>query len=155
MPFSFCLSALPHLGGKDANMVVKYRDQDGMNIKVNLPDDTQRDLLEEVLNFLESDSKNYHALLERERYHRMASIDAMPFENQDIANHMTPESILIRKETSKEVEGWLDTLTETQRRRMLLLMDGMSLRQIAQIEHVDFSSVAESLNSARKKIKKI
>ena len=45
-------------------------------------------------------------------------------------------------------------LTETQQRRLRLYADGKTLRQIAALENTKFQSVAESIESARKKFLK-
>ena len=50
----------------------------------------------------------------------------------------------------------LGKLTDAQRRRYLLhVVDGLSVREIAEIEGAHFTSVSESLQAAKKKIKKV
>ena len=56
-----------------------------------------------------------------------------------------------RKENSANV---LDCLTETQRRRMLLFIEGWSFRNIAEQEGTNHKSVEESIKAAQKKIQK-
>jgi DNA-directed RNA polymerase specialized sigma24 family protein len=52
-------------------------------------------------------------------------------------------------------KAW-DKLTEVQRRRYLMChVEGLTLREIAQIEKTNFKTVYESLSAAEKKIKKI
>jgi DNA-binding NarL/FixJ family response regulator len=42
-----------------------------------------------------------------------------------------------------------------QQKRLLMLADGLSLREIARVEGVDHRAVRESIDSAKKKIKKV
>lgn len=44
--------------------------------------------------------------------------------------------------------------SDTQFRRLILYADGMSFREIAALEGKDFSSIAESINAAKKKVRK-
>lgn len=76
----------------------------------------------------------------------------MQYEGMELAYHQTPETILILKENAEEMEAALSLLTETQRRRLVMTANGMTCRAIAEIEHVDFSCVAESIRAARKKM---
>lgn len=53
------------------------------------------------------------------------------------------------------MEGALNTLTQTQRRRLLMAyIKGLSAREIARLEGANHKSVLESLNAAKRKIKK-
>ena len=54
----------------------------------------------------------------------------------------------IRKE--KLFEDAMNSLSETQRRRLLMLIDGLSLRDISRREGVSFHSVAKSIWGAKK-----
>ena len=59
------------------------------------------------------------------------------------------------KESDKECVDRLSRLTPVQRRRVEKLMDGMSITDIARAEGTSFNTVKESIESARKKLKKI
>ena len=137
-------------------MEVKYRDPETKKIiRVTIPDDTPPELLKEVLGFLDEDYRRYRVLVERERYHRACSLDALDYESAAFACNETPESIMIREEERAEHDRKLETLTETQRRRFRMVEDdGMSLWEIADIEGANLSSVAESIRAARKKLKR-
>lgn len=53
------------------------------------------------------------------------------------------------------IEGALNTLTQTQRRRLqMAYIKGLSAREIARLEGTNHKSVLESLNAAKRKIKK-
>ena len=47
----------------------------------------------------------------------------------------------------------MDELSDTQFRRLIMYADGMSLREIAALAGKDFSSIAESINAAKKKVR--
>jgi hypothetical protein len=60
-----------------------------------------------------------------------------------------------RKQRLGKAHRALDKLTAVQRRRYLLhVVDGLSMREIAEIEKAHFTAVFESLQAAEKKIKK-
>ena len=58
------------------------------------------------------------------------------------------------KEEVARANAALDKLSETQQRRLLMLADGLSIREIARREGVDHRAVRESIEAARKKFKK-
>ena len=49
----------------------------------------------------------------------------------------------------------MEVLSDTQFRRLILYADGLSLREIAALEGRDFSSIAESVNAAKRKVRKL
>ena len=65
----------------------------------------------------------------------------------------TPEQILLRKERDMALWKAMEVLSNTQFRRLILYADGMSFREIAALEGKDFSSIAESINAAKKKVR--
>ena len=86
----------------------------------------------------------------KERYH-CYSYDAIDYEGEDYADPDTPESLLERDELSKRVQSAMTHLTETQARRIRLLADGYSMREIADMEGVRHKAVQDSILQARKK----
>lgn len=69
--------------------------------------------------------------------------------NEDI------ESDVARAEIEQTIDTWLrENLTVVQYERFMLLMDGMSIREIARKQAVDFSSVNESIKATQKKTSK-
>ncbi len=87
-------------------MLVEYRDTDtGKIIRVPIPDDTPPKLLKEVLDYLDENYRRYRALVERERYHRACSLDALDYESAAFACNETPESIMIREEEQGSPRG--------------------------------------------------
>ena len=52
------------------------------------------------------------------------------------------------------MEEYLSVLTETQRRRCRMRLDGMTFQEIADTEGADYSSVVESSYAEKKKLRK-
>lgn len=121
---------------------------------IDIPDD-DAEALEEVLAFLEENSREIQNAERRERYHAPYHLEGMDFENGSLAYHETPEKILLRKEREEEYRLALAQLTPAQYRRFEMWADGLSYREIAEIEEADYSSIAESVCAARKKLKKV
>ncbi len=113
---------------------------------------TEVEVSEEVGAVIVESRKEEHAQQEKQRYH-CYSYDAIDFEGVEYADPKTPESLYEEDEDKKKIELALSTLTPAQRRRILMLADGMSVREIARYEGSDHKSVLESINRAKKKIK--
>lgn len=93
------------------------------------------------------------------RYHCPVSIDKLEYEGMQFADPNTPMSILekeIKEEQQKALNDYvMSHLTETQRRRIRMKADGLTLEEIAEIEGVSFQSVDESIKAAQKKAIKL
>lgn len=93
------------------------------------------------------------------RYHCPVSIDKLEYEGMQFADPDTPMSILERKieeEQQKALNDYvMSQLTETQRRRILMVADGMTTREIAEIEGVAQQVVSKSIIATRKKAAKL
>ncbi len=93
------------------------------------------------------------------RYHCPISIDKLEYEGMQFADPDTPMSILERKieeEQQKALNDYvMSHLTETQRRRILMVADGMTTREIAEIEGVAQQVVSKSIIATRKKAAKL
>jgi DNA-binding CsgD family transcriptional regulator len=61
---------------------------------------------------------------------------------------------LIREEDAARINTALDKLSETQKRRLLMLADGLSVNEIARIEDIAPNAAWKSIESAKKKFKK-
>ena len=115
---------------------------------------TEVEVSEEIGAVITDSRRDEHALEERNRYH-CYSFDAIEYEGMEYADPDTPESIHERTERDKRLYAALETLTETQRRRLLMRAEGLSYREIAQREGVsDHKKIQKSINEAREKIKK-
>lgn len=93
------------------------------------------------------------------RYHCPVSIDKLEYEGLEFSDPDTPMSILekeIEDEQQKSLNDYvMSHLTETQRRRILMKADGLTLEEIAKIEGVHFTTVDESIKAAQKKAIKL
>lgn len=128
-------------------MKVKYRFADGEVNEVEVSDDIGAFILES--------RRREHADNERERYHSAHRIDREKFEDRGhFLTGGSPEERLISDETATELEDALSRLTPIQRRRMELLLDGESIARIAQAEGTSFNSVKQSVELAKRKLKK-
>ncbi|MBQ7736421.1 MAG: hypothetical protein IJT62_01135 [Oscillospiraceae bacterium] len=122
--------------------------------EIEVPDDDSA-AIAEIEQFTRENTRMIRNAERRERYHAPYHLEALEFESGSLAYHETPEQILLRKEREEEYQLALATLTPAQYRRFEMWMDGLSCREIADIEEADFSSVAESISAARKKLKKV
>lgn len=127
-------------------MKIKYKFATGEVTKVEVS--------EEIGAVITVSRRAEHALEERNRRH-CYSIDAVDYEGMEYTDPDTPESIHEKSERDKMLYAALETLTETQRRRLLMLADGLSYREIARREGVsDHKKIIKSIDGARAKIKK-
>ena len=108
---------------------------------------------EEIGNYITASRREESNLDRKERYH-CYSLDAIDYEGLEYATDTTPETEMTSKEEVARANAALDKLSETQQRRLLMLADGLSIREIARREGVDHRAVRESIEAARKKFKK-
>lgn len=136
-------------------MQVEYTDPyERRKIRVELPDDTPPEELNHVLNVLEEDARRVMNAERKERYHCPYHIEAMDYEGNSLAYCLSPETVFIRRETMAEMEEFLAELTETQRRRLYMRADGMTLREISEQENANINAVRCSLLDAQRKYRK-
>jgi len=108
---------------------------------------------EEIGNYITASRREESNLDRKERYHSY-SLDAIDYEGLEYATDTTPETEMSSKEDAARVNAALNKLSETQQRRLLMLADGLSIREIARREGVDHRAIRESIEAARKKFKK-
>ncbi len=108
---------------------------------------------EEIGNYITASRREESNLARKERYH-CYSLDAIDYEGSEYATDTTPETDLIHKEDAARINTALDKLSETQKRRLLMLVDGLSVNEIARIEDVAPNAAWKSIESAKKKFKK-
>lgn len=93
------------------------------------------------------------------RYHCPVSIDKLEYEGLEFADQDTPMTILERKiehEQQKTLNDYvMSKLTEIQRRRILMVAEGKTTREIAEIEGVAQQVVSKSIIATRKKATKL
>ena len=124
-----------------------------INYTFNNGESSEVEVSEEIgAVILESRKKEEN--MERNRRRRCYSLNCMDFEGEDFADERTPESIFMEQIDNEHILETLDKLSETQRRRLLMLASGMSISDIARHENRDFRTVYDSLEAAKKKFQK-
>ena len=123
-----------------------------MKITWNFADGTtsEVEVNEELGAFITASRREDNNLSRKERYH-CYSLDAVLFEGKEYGDNHTPDTEMESAEKRRRIAAALAKLSETQRRRLLMLADGLSVREIARRENKDFKSVYESIESAKKK----
>lgn len=100
------------------------------------------------------DSRREESNLDRkERYH-CYSLDGAEFEGMEMADKETTESALFLQLENQHIAETFDKLSEVQKRRLLMLAQGLSIREIARREGKDIKTIRESIEGARKKFLK-
>lgn len=122
-----------------------------MKIKYEFVDGTVSEVeVEESIGAVIIESRRKEDNLARkERYH-CYSLDAAQFEGEEYADDFIPESILMDNFEEERIFNALDKLSEIQRRRLLMLADGMSIREIARVKGVKHTPVLRSIERAKK-----
>ena len=95
-----------------------------------------------------------HASNERSRYHTAFSLDSEDYEGTNLVSEKTPDDLMEELEDQEHLLDCLAHLSENQRQRILMLAQGMSITEIARVQHADRTTVRESIQAARKKFKK-
>ena len=117
---------------------------------------TEVEVSEEIGAVIIDSRRKEENLARKERYH-CYSIEAIKFGDCDehaIATEETPLTELIRNEDNAYIFDAFSHLSDAQQRRMLMLASGMTLREIAAEENVHFTTIKESVESARKRFLK-
>lgn len=108
---------------------------------------------EEIGNIILDSRREENNLDRKERYH-CYSMDAADYEGEEYADQETPESALFLQLENKSIADAFDKLSEVQKRRLLMLAQGLSFREIARQEGKDIKTIRESIEGARKKFLK-
>lgn len=108
---------------------------------------------EEIGNVILDSRREENNLDRKERYH-CYSMDAAKYEGEEYADQETPESALFLQLENKSIADAFDKLSEVQKRRLLMLAQGLSVREIARREGKDIKTIRESIEGARKKFLK-
>lgn len=136
-------------------MEITYKDPYEKQVTVALANDCDLEGLKEIIDFLNENARLTQNAERRERYHAPYHLEALTFEGEEYADdHLTDEELLASEENER-LGRCLDALTPVQRKRFLRFCDGESYHRIAEDEGVSVSSVKESIDSARKKMKKL
>lgn len=128
-------------------MKIKYEFADGTISEVEVDEELGAYIT--ALNREESNTER------RVRYHCPISLDSLEFEGDIFADDTySPDKPFDVNESEKRMEEFLMTLTKTQRERLIKLMEGKSLREIAREEGVHHKSIEETISAIRKKYEK-
>lgn len=114
---------------------------------------TEIEVDDRIGNFIIESKRLERNLKERERYH-CYSIEGATFEGEDYADDKTPETIFFYNIKCEHINQALNSLSEIQRRRLLLMADGVSINEIARREGLQPSTVWKSIEGAKKKFLK-
>ena len=126
-------------------MKISYTFANGENSEVEVN--------EEIGTFILDSRREEENLGRKERYH-CYSLDAAEFEGEDMADSETPETALMGQLENRQIEEALGSLSEVQKRRILMLAQGLSVREIARREGKEIKTIRESIAGAREKFKK-
>ncbi len=130
---------------RTAKMKISYTFANGENSEVEVN--------EEIGTFILDSRREEDNLGRKERYH-CYSLDAAEFEGEDMADFETPETAMIGQFDREHIVEALGSLSEVQRRRILMLAQGLSVREIARREGKEIKTIRESIAGAREKFKK-
>ncbi len=101
------------------------------------------------------DSRRKEESLERKERRHCYSLDAITYEGEEYGTTEQMEKLFDDSDDrDAEVREAFSHLTEVQQRRLLMLSDGLSVREISRREGKDFKSVYDSIEGARKKFLK-
>ena len=126
-------------------MKINYTFNNGENSEVEVDEE-----IGEVI--LESRRKEEN-LARKERYHCVSMEDAV-YEGDDSIDERTPESLFMEQLDNEHIKETLDKLSDLHRRRLLMLVQGLTIREIAKIEGVTVRAVFDSIEKAKETFKK-
>lgn len=101
------------------------------------------------------DSRRTEASADRKHRHHCWSLDAITYEGIEFSTEdFTKAMFRDEEERNQRIRDAFSYLTPTQQRRMKMLADGLSIREIARREDKDYKTIHESIEAARKKFLK-
>ena len=124
-----------------------------INYTFNNGENSEVEVNEEIGAVILESRRKEENLARKERYH-CVSMDNSEFEGVDFIDETTPEVLFMEQIDNEHIKETLDKLSETQRRRLLMLASGMSISDIARQENRDFRTVYDSLEAAKRKFQK-
>ena len=124
-----------------------------INYTFNNGENSEVEVNEQIGAVILESRRTEENLARKERYH-CVSMDNSEFEGVDFIDKTTPEALFMEQIDNEHIKETLDKLSETQRRRLLMLASGMSIREIAKSEGTDYRAVYDSIKQVRKKFLK-
>lgn len=126
-----------------------------MKIKYEFVDETSVEIeVSEEIGTVIVDSRRDESSLERKERRHCYSLDAITYEGKEYGKEDYHECLDESIDRDARVRAAFDTLTDVQKRRLLMLADGLSMREIARREGIKHHAVMESIEGARKKFLK-
>ena len=113
---------------------------------------TEIEVDETIGTFILDSRRIEENLARKERYHCLSSDVA--WDGEDYADPDTPETLLLEKENSDAFFEAFSLLTPIQQQRLRAIVGGKTVMDIARDEGKDYKTVYESVEAARKKLKK-
>jgi DNA-directed RNA polymerase specialized sigma24 family protein len=110
----------------------------------------------EVKDLLEEEERKFQNYERKCRYWCPIRLDECEYEGELFVEDYDPKKDYLEKEEQLECNRFLELLTSTQKRRLLMRMENpsLSLREIARIEEVDYKSIEECFEAIKNKYKK-
>ena len=112
---------------------------------------TEVEVSEEIGAVIIDSRRKEENLARKERYH-CYSLDAIDFEGLDYGTW--DDNGAFPDENKSRVHYAFSKLTATQKRRILMVAKGLTLREISRIEDTDIKTIRGSVEGARKKFLK-
>ena len=120
-----------------------------INYTFNNGENSEVEVNEEIGEVILESRRKEENLARKERYHCVSMEDAL-YEGDDSIDERTPESLFMEQFDNEHIKETLDKLSETQRRRLLMLASGMTVMDISRAEGVQYAPVYRSIEAAKK-----
>ena len=100
----------------------------------------------EIAEVIYDSRRMEHASNERSRYHTAFSLDSEDYEGTNLVSEKTPDDLMEELEDREHLLDCLAHLSENQRHRILMLAQGMSITEIARVQHADRSHIDKQVS---------
>ena len=124
-----------------------------INYTFNNGENSELEVNEEIGAVILESRRKEEYLARKERYHCVSMEDAV-YEGDDSIDERTPESLFMEQLDNEHIKETLDKLSDLHRRRLLMLVQGLTIREIAKIEGVTVRAVFDSIEKAKETFKK-
>lgn len=117
--------------------------------------EVEAEVSEEVMEVIKKSEREMENFERRRSYHGTLSIDGIMYEGKDYASNLDVSKEVEKREMFRRFGEAFRQLPETQQRRLELKMQGYSYQEIAEREKASLSAVYESVQAAKKRLKKV
>lgn len=130
---------------------VALRKGQAMKINYSLNDKTEIEIevSDEVGSVIMESERRDNNLKKKEERHCF-SMELVKYEGEEFGYYDTYPFLETDNELTEKINYAFSQLTEVQKRRLLMLASGISIREISRIENKNFRSVYDSIESAKK-----